>query len=112
MSLIRHLSLVDALTAAYQICDDMHVAIKMVVHAGAIIKKAHEIDSRFFNGKTTRATIGGLFYLLGFRFYTNAHQKKIAYVLGTSDTSIRESYRRWLKTFPNTFSDVAERLPK
>jgi len=112
VSLIRHLSLVDALTAAYQICDDGQVAIKMVTHATAILKEAHETDPRFFNGKTTRSTIGGLFYLLGFRLYTHAHQKKIAYVLGTSDTSIRESYRRWLKTFPNAFADVTERLPK
>ena len=111
MSLVRRISRIDGITAAYLICGDMQVAIKMVVHAVAIMKKAYTTNSLFFNGKAPRSIIGGLFYLLGFRFYTHANQKKIAYVLGTSDASIRESYRRWLKTFPTAFSDVAERLP-
>ncbi|XHH09665.1 MAG: hypothetical protein ACFCUE_03295 [Candidatus Bathyarchaeia archaeon] len=94
------------MVAAFIISGDIQVAIRMTVYSAVIIRKAQQTNFLFFNGKATRSIIGGLFYILGVQCCMNVKQKTIAYVLNTSDTSIRKSYREWLTTFPNMFSDA------
>jgi hypothetical protein len=49
---------------------------------------------RFFNGKSSRSILSGLFYLLGFRYNAVRTQKEIAVQLITTDVTVRDSYRR------------------
>jgi hypothetical protein len=60
----------------------------------------------FFNGKSAKSILGGLFYLLGYRHDAIKKQNELADQLGTTDHSIRISYRNWLETFPDMFLDV------
>jgi hypothetical protein len=60
----------------------------------------------FFNGKSAKSIVGGLFYLLGYRHDVVKKQNELADQLGTTDVSIRVSYRKWLETFPDLFLDV------
>jgi transcription initiation factor TFIIIB Brf1 subunit/transcription initiation factor TFIIB len=64
----------------------------------------------FFNGKTSRGLVGGLFYLLGYKYDCSKNQNELADRLGTSDVTIRASYRSWLEEFPNLFQDVIGKL--
>ncbi|MCW3999487.1 MAG: hypothetical protein NWE93_04555 [Candidatus Bathyarchaeota archaeon] len=109
-SLLRNLSVTDSLAAAYLICGDTQGAIEIIVQSVATIRKAHRANALFFNGKATRSIIGGLLYLVCFRCYRSINQKTIADVLNTSDTSIRRSYREWLRVFPDLFADVQEKI--
>ena len=54
--------------------------------------------------------MGGLFYLLGFRYDDSKKQREIAVTLQITDVSIRSSYKRWLKEFPDLFQDVIGKL--
>jgi transcription initiation factor TFIIIB Brf1 subunit/transcription initiation factor TFIIB len=98
--------LTDSLLAAFIISGNIQGAIRLVVYSAAIIRKAQQTNFLFFNGKATRSIIGGLFYIVGVQCCMDVKQKTIAYVLNTTDTSIRRSYREWLETFPNMFSDT------
>jgi len=64
----------------------------------------------FFNGKSAKSIVGGLFYILGFRHDAVKKQNELADQLGTTDVSIRVSYRKWLETFPDLFLDVIAKL--
>jgi endonuclease III-like uncharacterized protein len=64
----------------------------------------------FFAGKTSRGLVGGLFYLLGYKYDSAKNQKELADRLCTSDVTIRASYRNWLKEFPDVFQDVVVKL--
>ena len=81
---------------------------KADIAANAIetLVKASAVNLGFLNGKSSRTILGGLFYILGHRFKAVKTQKEIADLLGTSDVSIRESYRSWLNEFPFLFTDV------
>ena len=54
--------------------------------------------------------MGGLFYLLGFRYNDVKKQIELACKLGTTDVTIRKSYREWLVSFPDLFADVIGKL--
>lgn len=75
-----------------------------------IIAKAHKRKFAFFNGKTSRGLVGGLFYLLGHKYDVVKNQKELADRLGTTDVTIRASYRNWLEAFPDLFLDVIGKL--
>lgn len=75
-----------------------------------ILAKAHKRKFSFFTGKTSRGLVGGLFYLLGYKHGAVKNQKELADCLGTSDVTIRASYRNWLEAFPDLFQDVVDKL--
>ncbi len=60
----------------------------------------------FFSGRRSTWIVGGLLYLLSYRYDSVKKQNELADVLGTTDGTIRDSYRLWLKTFPDLFMDV------
>jgi transcription initiation factor TFIIIB Brf1 subunit/transcription initiation factor TFIIB len=71
-----------------------------------IITQAAKEKFSFFTGKSAKGLLGGLFYLSGFRYKAVKTQKELAAQLGTTDVTIRVSYRKWLKEFPNFFPDI------
>jgi transcription initiation factor TFIIIB Brf1 subunit/transcription initiation factor TFIIB len=75
-----------------------------------IIGKVEKRNKPFFSGKRPSALVGGLFYLLGYRFGVPINQKEIAKKLHTTDVTIRLSYRKWLRAFPDLFVDVIGKL--
>ena len=75
-----------------------------------LLMKTNARKFSFFNGKTSRGLVGGLFYLLGYKYDAVKNQKELADRLGTSDVTIRASYRCWLEEFPDLFQDVIGKL--
>jgi transcription initiation factor TFIIIB Brf1 subunit/transcription initiation factor TFIIB len=85
-------------------------AEKIAAGALEIITNARKSKFAFFSGKSSRGLIGGLFYLLGFRYDAEKKQKELAEKLGTTDVTIRASYRKWLEEFPELFADVNDKI--
>jgi len=71
-----------------------------------IINQIGKRKRGFFNGKSAKRIIGGLFYLLSFRHDAIKKQRDLADQLGTNDVTIRASYRQLLKEFPDLFMDI------
>jgi transcription initiation factor TFIIIB Brf1 subunit/transcription initiation factor TFIIB len=86
------------------------MAEKIASSALEIITIANKSNFAFFSGKSSRGLVGGLFYLLGFRYDAVKKQKELAGQLGTTDVTIRASYRKWLEEFPDLFSDVIDKI--
>lgn len=109
------LSILDRLSsevavAAKTVWSDRVIAEKIASSALEIITTANESKFAFFSGKSSRGLIGGLFYLLGFRYDAEKKQKELAEKLGTTDVTIRASYRKWLEEFPDLFADVNDKI--
>lgn len=77
-----------------------------------IMMKTYKRKFSFFCGKTSRGLVGGLFYLLGYKYDDVKNQKELADLLGTSDVTIRVSYRSWLEEFPDLFQEVVGKLAR
>jgi hypothetical protein len=109
------LSILDRLSsevavAAKTVWSDRVIAEKIASSALEIITNANKSKFAFFSGKSSRGLIGGLFYLLGFRYDAEKKQKELAEKLGTTDVTIRASYRKWLEEFPDLFADVNDKI--
>jgi transcription initiation factor TFIIIB Brf1 subunit/transcription initiation factor TFIIB len=75
-----------------------------------ILAKASMANLKFFNGKTPKCLVGGLFYLLGYRYNVPVTQTEIADLLCTTEVSVRKSYKNWLNEFPQFFTDLTLKL--
>ena len=82
----------------------------IAANALQVLVNASRINLRFFNGKTSASLLGGLFYILGYRYYAIRTQHQIAEKLGTSEASVRKSCKNWFKTFPFLFTDVTGKI--
>jgi transcription initiation factor TFIIIB Brf1 subunit/transcription initiation factor TFIIB len=109
VSILNRLSS-EVTVAAKIIWSDHVIAEKIAASALEIIADASKRNFAFFSGKSSRGLVGGLFYLLGFRYGAVKKQKEIAEKLSTTDVTIRASYRKWLKEFPKLFSDVRDKI--
>lgn len=109
MSILDRLSS-EVIAAAKTIWLYQVTAEKIASSALEIITNAHKSKFAFFSGKSSRGLIGGLFYLLGFRYAAAKKQKELAEKLGTTDVTIRASYRKWLEEFPELFADVSDKI--
>jgi transcription initiation factor TFIIIB Brf1 subunit/transcription initiation factor TFIIB len=109
LSIIDRLSS-EVIAAAKIVWSDQVTAEKIAANSLEIIANAHKRNFAFFSGKSSRGLIGGLFYLLGFRYHAVKKQKELAEKLGTTDVTIRTSYRKWLEEFPDLFSDVSDKI--
>lgn len=98
------------MSAARSIWVSQETADAIGANALQILAKASMNNLRFFNGKASRSLLGGLFYLLGFRFKAEMTQTEIAYQLGISEVSVRKSYKDWFDEFPYFFTDLATKL--
>lgn len=109
VSILNRLSS-EVTVAAKIIWSDHDIAEKIASNALEIITHASKSNFAFFSGKSSRGLVGGLFYLLGFRYAAVKKQKELAEKLGTTDVTIRASYRKWLEEFPELFSDVRDKI--
>ena len=83
---------------------------KVAADSYSILTKVQGRKSTFCSGRRATALVGGLFYLLGFRYNDVKKQIELACKLGTTDVTIRKSYREWLVSFPDLFADVIGKL--
>ena len=100
----------EAVATAKVVWLDQATAKKIASNALEIITNANKRENAFFSGKSSRGLIGGLFYILGFRYDAEKKQKELAEKLGTTDVTIRASYRKWLEDFPDLFTDVSDKI--
>lgn len=99
--------------AARFVWTNQEIADDIASNALQILAKASRQNLRFFCGKSPKCLLGGLFYILGFRFKSTKTQREIANYLCTTEDSIRKSYKSWLSEFPQFFTDIADlKLPK
>jgi hypothetical protein len=96
--------------AAHLLWPNKKIAEKITTNTVAILSQVYKRKFSFCNGKRLRCLEGGLFYLLGFMYDDPKKQREIAVALQITDVSIRLSYKRWLKEFPNLFQDVPTKL--
>jgi hypothetical protein len=100
-------------SAARMVWLNQKIADDIASSALQILFKASKQNLRFFCGKSPKCILGGLFYILGFRFNSKITQREIADLLCTTEDSIRKSYKKWLIEFPQFFIDItALELPK
>jgi transcription initiation factor TFIIIB Brf1 subunit/transcription initiation factor TFIIB len=100
----------EVVAAAQAVWSDRALAGKIASSALELITNVHESKFTFFSGKSSRGLLGGLFYILGFRYGAEKKQKELAEKLGTTDVTIRASYRNWLEEFPELFADVNDKI--
>jgi transcription initiation factor TFIIIB Brf1 subunit/transcription initiation factor TFIIB len=110
MNTLNRISPEEIKVAAKTIWHSQQIANPISQETVDIIMKTSARKFSFFNGKTSRGLVGGLFYLLGYKYDAVKNQKELADRLGTSDVTIRASYRNWLKEFPDLFQDVIIKL--
>jgi hypothetical protein len=110
VSVLNRIPFEDVRAAAYTIWADRKIADKIALETIETINKTYYRKLSFFNGRKAKSIVGGLFYLLGYKYDAVKKQNELADKLGTTDHSIRDSYRKWLETFPDLFLDVIGKL--
>jgi len=110
LSILNRIAPEEVEIAAKTIWPNQLIANAISQETVDIIMKTHKRKFSFFNGKTSRGLVGGLFYLLGYKYDAVKNQKELADRLGTSDVTIRASYRNWLEESPDLFQDIIGKL--
>ncbi|MCW4009389.1 MAG: hypothetical protein NWF05_02055 [Candidatus Bathyarchaeota archaeon] len=110
MSILRRIPLKEISVAASTVWSDKATASKVALDADEIISRTYKRKFAFFTGKSSKCLVSGLFYILGFRYDAVVKQRALADKMGTSDVTIRASYKQWLETFPDLFLDVLGKL--
>ncbi|MGO8807342.1 MAG: hypothetical protein ACLQO7_12210 [Candidatus Bathyarchaeia archaeon] len=110
MSLLRRIPPAEISVAARAVWLNKSIADAIALETIKIMNQTYIRKFAFFNGKSAKSIVGGLFYILGFRHDAIKKQNELADQLGTTDVSIRVSYRNWLETFPDLFLDVIAKL--
>jgi hypothetical protein len=106
MDSLKRIPFEEVLAASHILWTDKLFADRIAFEAVEIINKTYKRKFGFFTGRKSKWVVGGLFYLLGHRYNSVKNQAELADKLGTTDNTIRDSYRLWLKTFPDLFLDV------
>jgi transcription initiation factor TFIIIB Brf1 subunit/transcription initiation factor TFIIB len=86
--------------------DKQFIAELIAAEASRIIQTVNKRRSTFFSGKSEKGLLSGLFYLLSLKNKAMKTQREISRSLNTTDVTVRASYRKWLKEFPDLFSDL------
>lgn len=110
MSILKRIPFAEVSVAARTIWDDKTIATRVASETDGLISQAYKRNFTFFNGKSSKCIVGGLFYIMGFRYNSIKKQRELADKMGTTDVTIRASYKQWLETFPDLFPDVIEKL--
>jgi transcription initiation factor TFIIIB Brf1 subunit/transcription initiation factor TFIIB len=110
LSILKRIPMEDIVTIAHILWSDKAIADRVAADADATISQAYQRKFVFFNGKSSKCVVGGLFYLLSFRYDSIRKQREISDKLGTTDVTVRASYRQWLANFPDLFPDVIGKL--
>ena len=106
MSVLHRASFEKLSIASRTLWSDVSIANKIALDANMILNQISKRKHLFFNGKSFKFMAGGLLYLLGFRYDAMKKQREIADKLGTTDVTIRDSYRQLLQQFPDLFLDI------
>jgi hypothetical protein len=106
MSVLNRIQFEEISAASYTIWSNREIANKIAIDAFEIISNTSRRKFAFFTGKKSKFLMGGLFYLLGYRYNDVKLQRELAKQLTTTDMTIRHSYRQWLEAFPDLFLDV------
>lgn len=106
VSIFYRIHYVKIVSAARIVWTDQEIADNIASDAMQILAKASTQNLTFFCGKPPKCILGGLFYILGFKFNAVKTQNEIADFLCTTEVSISKSYRGWLKEFPKYFTDI------
>ena len=101
MNTLKRIPLSEVSIAAQAIWPEKNVSEEIASEVTKILNQTYKRKFVFFNGKSYRYLVGGLFYLLGYRYNVVKRQRELASALGTSDVTIRKAYRGWLETFPD-----------
>jgi transcription initiation factor TFIIIB Brf1 subunit/transcription initiation factor TFIIB len=112
MSILQRISIEEVLSVARMVWIDKKIADSVARETIQIINQTYRRKFVFFNGKSSRNIIGGLFYILGYRYNSIKKQKELADLLGTTEMTIRASYHKWLQAFPDLFGDVIGEFAK
>jgi len=92
--------------AARAVWVDEEIADDIAKNALQILADTSKLNLRFFCGKAPKCILGGLFYILGFRFKAIKTQKEIADFLCTTEVSVAKSSKIWLQKLPQYFTDI------
>jgi transcription initiation factor TFIIIB Brf1 subunit/transcription initiation factor TFIIB len=107
---MERISFDNLLDTAQIIWSNKTTVHKVAADSYSILTKVQGRKITFYSGRRAKALVGGLFYLLGFRYNDVKKQNELAYKLGTTDVTIRKSYREWLISFPDLFADIIGKL--
>ena len=107
---MRRISFDKLLDTAQIIWSNKTTVRNVAADSYSILTKVQGRKITFYSGRRATALVGGLFYLLGFRYNDVKKQNELACKLGTTDVTIRKSYREWLISFPDLFVDVIGKL--
>jgi transcription initiation factor TFIIIB Brf1 subunit/transcription initiation factor TFIIB len=107
---MERISFNNLLDTAQIIWSDETTVHKVATDSYSILTKVQGRKTTFYSGRRATALVGGLFYLLGFRYNDVKKQNELACRLGTTEVTIRKSYREWLISFPDLFVDVIGKL--
>jgi transcription initiation factor TFIIIB Brf1 subunit/transcription initiation factor TFIIB len=105
-TVLSRVSFEELYVAAQLVWADKKTAKEIAISSHAILDQVHKRKPNFYSGRRATALVSGLFYLLSFRFDSVKKQNELASKLGTTDVTIRASYRKWLIAFPDLFVDV------
>ena len=109
---------------------DKQAVHQIIVESCKAINYVDGKNRMFFCGRSRIALLAGLFYILGTRYApSDTTQIKLAYNLPSihrqvkyhkkwqsppnehlTETTIRTNYTRWMRQFPELFSDVKEKM--
>jgi transcription initiation factor TFIIIB Brf1 subunit/transcription initiation factor TFIIB len=110
LSILHRITPEEITNAAKAVWQEQATAEKIALETLEIMTKASKQKFSFFNGKTSKSLVGGLFYILGYKHDAAKTQKELAAKLHTTDTTIRHSARKWLQEFSELFPDVINKL--
>jgi len=109
-TILRRIPCEVTMSAARAVWLDQETADRIGSDTLQILAKASMANLKFFNGKTPKCLVGGLFYLLGYRYNVPVTQTEIADLLCTTEVSVRKSYKNWLNEFPQFFTDLTLKI--
>ena len=107
---MERISFDELLAEAQQVWTDKRTVVKIAKDSYGILCQVEKRKITFYSGRRARALVGGLFYLMGYRYDEVKKQNELAYKLSTTDVTIRRMYREWLTSFPDLFVDVIGKL--
>jgi len=81
------------------------LARKIGLATAQLIEDSYHLKPTVFCGSPQRVVLGGLFYLLGFRFRNPKGMLQIGWAIDCAEMSVRNSTRRWMKFFGDLFPD-------
>jgi transcription initiation factor TFIIIB Brf1 subunit/transcription initiation factor TFIIB len=110
MNTLNRIKISEVSFAAKKIWPEKTISETISSETIEILNRTYNRKFVFFNGKSSGNLIGGLFYLLSYRYNAIKKQRELADILGTTDVTIRKAYRGWLENFPDLFLDIIAKL--